>query len=163
MLVTLTDEEFEKIKQVAIDRHDAKDPSFRNSRIMSDKTFGVYFPHITGALGEYAWSKLSGQQMDLNLYAIRDGGYDFEGIEVKTITYTGKLEPELKIMVKEWQLKKPHTYVLMHYDMHRSIKLLGTISREDFDKNKVKKKYGQFKHFPDNYVVPLSKMERYDD
>lgn len=117
-------------------------------------------PHFIGLLGEMVWSIHSGQVLDENIYAVRDGGEDFDGVEVKTITYFGNGEPELKIPVKEYTLRdKVSMYVLVRVDVKHpsSVEILGTISRDQFDLVKSKKKYGKYK--PTNYTVPVSKME----
>ena len=119
-----------------------------------------YMPHFLGLVGEYAWSKYSGEPVDEEIYSVRDGGEDFKGIEVKTITYTGKGEPELKITQKEYEArKKPKKYVLVRFDIkNQEVEILGTITRYMFDKKKKKKKYGRY--LPNNYVVPVSEMRK---
>lgn len=149
-------------------RHLAKNISFRNSgsiKINSgflleaiDKQF---YPHIIGVLGELAYSKYCGEQIDSNIYSIRDSGEDFNGIEIKTITYFGSGEPELKIPKTEYKVRnKINLYVLSRIDSSKlyDVELLGKITKENFDKLKVSKQYN--KNYPENWVVPLSKMEK---
>lgn len=172
MLIKLNQAQLNKCVELAQARHNAKNASFRNSKVSefhneakADLSLGVgidseYMPHFIGLLGEMAWSIHSGLPVDEEIYAVRDGGQDFDGIEVKTITYFGKDEPELKIPVKEYVKRNEiKTYVLVRVDVKRpqNVEILGTISREDFDDLKVEKKYGRYK--PTNYTVPVSKME----
>ncbi|NDB28158.1 hypothetical protein EB151_01255, partial [archaeon] len=116
----------------------------------------------------YAWAKHTNQNIDEDIYLIRDAE-DFNGEEVKTITYYGDGQPELKVKVQEYKTKKPNKYILartnrnkilkiLHTDLHKSleIELLGQISREDFDQKKIQKQYGP--NNPLNYVVSLSNM-----
>lgn len=152
-------------------RHNAKHESFRNaSKIIPKhkeddfvnlmKLDKEYMPHFLGLVGEFVWSQHSGEELDEEIYSVRDGGEDFNGVEVKTITYMGDGEPELKITQKEYEArKKPKKYVLARFDMSTgTVEILGTITRYMFDKHKISKKYGRF--LPNNYVVPLSKMRK---
>ena len=106
--------------------------------------------------------------VDEDIYEIRDSE-DFDGEEIKTITYYGHGEPELKIKVTEFDSKKPKKYILARTNKEKILKaltanaensieieLLGVISRDDFDTNKIKKRYG-FNN-PLNYIVGRSKM-----
>jgi hypothetical protein len=152
--------------EVAILRHEAKNQSFRNSSILTkDKDTGIpneYMPHYIGALGEIAWSILTGENIDREIYPVRDGGQDFSGIEIKTITYFGNGEPELKITKKEYSERKPpNLYVLARTNIKSyepEVEILGKITRNEFDRLKIEKQYGINK--PVNYILPLSKMEK---
>jgi len=170
MKFKLLDYQLEYIYNLAKQRHDAKNISFRNaSQIMNteksesfEAEFKIdkqYMSHFLGLVGELAWSLLSGDPVDEKIYKVRDVGEDFKGIEVKTITYMGEGEPELKIKVEEYEKKTPKKYVLVRFDLYnREVEILGTITRKMFDKHKVQKKYGRF--LPNNYVVPVSKMRK---
>jgi hypothetical protein len=113
-----------------------------------------------GLFGEVAYAKLKGLKVNTLIYPVRDGGEDFKNIEVKTLTYFGPGQPELKIPLKEYNKRKPPLlYVLCRVDMKKPnrVEVLGEITRKDFDKKKVQKKYGDG-HHPINYIVPLSQM-----
>lgn len=172
MKIKLTKEQLNYALDLAVKRHDAKHASFRNkdtelfsndtkksisARIGADKQ---YMAHFLGVLGELGWSLVTGEAVDEEIYDVRDSGQDFEGIEVKTITYMGRGEPELKITVKEYDRRTPpKLYVLTRFDSSTGvIDILGKITREEFDQVKVRKRYGA--KLPQNYIVPLSKMER---
>ena len=157
--INLTDDELSDIKSLAADRHDAKPVSFRNTGILIDNPSTVYAPHTVGLIGEYAWGKHTGQKIDSSIYDVRDDGEDFAGTEVKTITYTGSGEPELKIKKSEFLSKTPQLYVLarVNQDNLHQVHLLATISRKNFDSLKKEKQYGENK--PLNYIVPLSLMD----
>jgi hypothetical protein len=170
MKINLTKEQIEYCYDLAKKRHDAKHKSFRNKSQIIPSNKGdsfeselkfekEYMPHFLGIVGELAWSLYSGDKVDENIYKVRDNGEDFDGIEVRTITYKGNGEPELKVKVAEYESKNPQIYVLTKFDLEeKSVTILGRISRENFDQVKVKKKYGRF--LPLNYVVPLSLMEK---
>ena len=157
---------------LAMKRHDAKHSSFRNkdtTRFMNDskgqmsEKFSVdkqYMAHFLGVIGELGYSLATGETIDENIYSVRDDGQDFEGVEVKTITYMGSGEPELKITVKEYEQRKPpKRYVLTRFNLkNNEVEVLGRITRPQFDKVKIKKKYGA--RLPMNYIIPLSKMEK---
>jgi len=159
MIINLTKQEVSFAKKLAKKRHNAKNTFIRNRGILM-KEGSVYDPHIIGLIGEMAYAKHTGEKIDEEIYAVRDKGQDFHKVEVKTITYFGDGEPELKIKQKEFETKSPETYILARVDKKKlsSVELLGRISREEFDKSKVAKRYGRFN--PDNWVVPLSKMEK---
>ena len=157
---------------LAMKRHDAKHSSFRNkdtTRFMNDskgqmsEKFSVdkqYMAHFLGVIGELGYSLATGETIDENIYSVRDDGQDFEGVEVKTITYMGSGEPELKITVKEYEQRKPpKLYVLTRFNLkNNEVEVLGRITRPQFDKVKIKKKYGA--RLPMNYIITLSKMEK---
>jgi hypothetical protein len=159
MIINLTKEEVSFAKKLAKKRHNAKNTFIRNRGILMKKG-SVYDPHTIGLIGEMAYAKFTGEKIDGTIYAVRDKGQDFHKIEIKTITYFGDGEPELKIKQKEFETKSPETYILARVDKKKllSVELLGKISREEFNKIKVAKRYGRFN--PDNWVVPLSKMEK---
>lgn len=163
MIIQLTKKQLEKAIDIGKQRHEAKHVSFRNRSIYSsnDGLFGYpkeYSPHIIGAIGEMGWSIYSGEVIDTAIYSVRDSGQDFDELEVKTITYFGNGEPELKIQKREYDKKKPKKYVLARFDLKDKIEILGEITRDNFDLHKKEKRYGRTN--PLNYIVPLSKMEK---
>ena len=164
MKIKFNNEQLQKAVEIAIARHEAKNVSFRNKSIYfpeKKNEFGIpneYAPHLLGILGEMAWATVKGVPIDENIYKVRDKGEDFRGVEIKTVTYFGKGEPELKIKVQEFNKKKPQIYVLMRVDPNTlEVELLGKITRKKFDEIKKKKKYGA--KLPENFVVPLSQMD----
>ncbi len=172
MKFKLTKKQLNYALSLAMQRHDAKHTSFRNKdtdRFMneskgslSDK-FSVdkqYMAHFLGVIGELGYSLVTGESVDETIYSVRDSGQDFEGVEVKTITYMGSGEPELKITVKEYDKRNPpELYVLTRFNLkNNEIDVLGQITRKEFDQKKVRKRYGA--RLPQNYIVPLSKMDK---
>lgn len=172
MKIQLNKDQVEKAMELAKKRHDAKDISFRNKDVAvfenekkkllakKTKTKSEYMSHYIGILGEFGWAIANNLKVDENIYAVRDSGEDFDGVEIKTITYFGTGEPELKITQKEYfRRKKPKVYVLARISIDRDeIEILGKITRNNFDKLKIEKQYGR--NLPKNYVVPLSLMEK---
>ena len=172
MKFKLTKKQLNYALSLAIQRHDAKHASFRNKdtdRFMneskgslSDK-FSVdkqYMAHFLGVIGELGYSLVTGESVDENIYSVRDDGQDFDGVEVKTITYMGSGEPELKITEKEYDKRnQPELYVLTRFNLkNNEIDVLGKITREEFDQKKARKRYGA--RLPQNYIVPLSHMDK---
>jgi len=172
MKFKLTKKQLGYALDLAMRRHDAKHKSFRNKDTekfrndnksrMSEK-FKVdfqYMAHFLGVIGELGYSLATGEEVDEEIYAVRDSGQDFDGVEVKTITYMGAGEPELKIPVYEYDKRTPpNLYVLTRFNSNlNEIEVLGQISRKEFDRSKKKKRYGANK--PLNYIVPLSSMEK---
>ena len=166
MIISLTKEEVSFAKKLAKKRHDAKHISIRNKGALMENNLAnggsQYDSHTIGLIGELAYSKFSGESIDENIYFKNPDpkGQDFENLEIKTITYFGSGEPELKITQKEYLAKNPKLYVLARVNKNKldSVELLGRISRVKFDKLKVEKKYGRF--YPSNWIVPLSKMQQ---
>jgi hypothetical protein len=156
---------------LAKQRHDAKHESFRNkdvARFMNEKKeelsdeFRIdkqYMAHFLGVIGELGYALATDQTVDEEIYSVRDSGQDFDGVEVKTITYMGAGEPELKITMKEYEQRTPPSlYVLTRFNLIKhEIEVLGQITREGFDLVKKKKRYGA--RLPMNYIVPLSEMD----
>jgi hypothetical protein len=163
MKFKLTEQQVDEALALAKKRHEAKHTSFRNKSLYYQKESGnipkEYLPHFIGLLGEMAWAHATNSTIDYNIYSVRDPGEDFDGIEIKTVTYSGPGEPELKIKVAEFEKKTPHTYVLVKINLdNMEVEILGKISREQFDKIKVKKRYGR--HLPENYIVKTSNLEK---
>jgi len=164
-------------------RHEAKDISFRNQskhgrfqKYREDTDVTVYgmtvtkrhIPHIAGVIGEYAYGKLIGEDIDREIYAVRDNGIDFKnGAEVKTSTfYSGNSgQTELKIPRKEYVERSPSIYVLARLSSNILMKsppsikveILGQISTKKFDSLKTEKQY--IKGGPVNFVVKESDLE----
>ena len=157
---------------LAKQRHDAKHESFRNrdiAKFMNEskeelseefKVDRQYMAHFLGVIGELGYALATDQKVDEEIYSVRDSGQDFEGVEVKTITYMGAGEPELKITVKEYdQRTPPELYVLTRFNLKKhEVEVLGQITREKFDLFKEKKRYGM--NLPMNYIVPASAMDK---
>lgn len=172
MIVELTKAQLAHALSLAIARHDAKHTSFRNkdtTEFANDAKTDLaenmdvcpqYMAHFIGVLGEMAWSVHSGEPLDEEIYAVRDGGEDFAGLEVKTLTYFGVGEPELKIPETEFYKRASvKTYVLARVNPKtpKRVELLGKISRKKFEEEKKSKKYGRYK--PRNFVVGQSRMD----
>lgn len=164
MKIKFNQEQIKKAVDTAIARHEAKNISFRNKSIYFPEKrneFGIpneYAPHLIGVLGEMAWATVKGIPIDEKIYKVRDKGEDFKGVEIKTVTYFGKGEPELKVKVQEFNKKHPSVYVLMRVDPNTlEVELLGKITREKFNAIKIRKKYGE--KLPENFVVPMSKLD----
>ena len=172
MKYALDNKQLKYALDLAIKRHDAKDESFRNkdvkrfmnnSKSVMSEEFKVdkqYMAHFLGVIGELGYALATGQEVDEEIYSVRDSGEDFEGVEVKTITYMGSGEPELKITTKEYQRRTPpKLYVLTRFNLRNNeVEVLGRITRENFDLFKKRKQYRS--NLPINFIVPLSKMEK---
>lgn len=160
VVVNFSDKEVSYAYEEGKKRHYAKHESFREKgavRIKDAKT--NHESHSVGFLGELAWAKFTDQEVDTAIYEVRDSGEDFAATEVKTITYHGEGEPELKIPKAEFEKRSSvKNYVLVRVNKNNlnAVELLGTISRKDFFDKKNVKQYK--KNYPINYVVPLSLM-----
>ena len=163
-VVTLTEDELAYCKALGVKRHLAKHPSFRNSRDYRKQQFAGEI-HMIGVMGEYAYHKLTGCELDKNIYATGDGGQDFEHngkkVEVRVSTF-GPSGTELKVPKREYQRYKPDEYVLAYIGKGKfnEVNVLGKISRENFDKKKREKQYGP--RYPVNYIVGVEDLDALD-
>lgn len=98
--------------------------------------------HIVGKLGEIAYSKYTGHQINLEHYEGKgDGGLDAtDGAQIKTVLWTGP-NKQLKVKQSELQaaLNNPQItkFVLAAMDAGKGgqvIELIGWISKENFHK-----------------------------
>ena len=160
VVINFSDQEVSYAFEQGKKRHYAKDESFREKGSVKIKNAkSKHESHSIGFLGELAWAKFTNQEVDTTIYAVRDSGEEFAGTEVKTITYCGEGEPELKIPKAEFQKRKSvQNYVLVRINTSNlnKVELLGTISRKDFFEKKIIKQYNV--NYPINFITPLSKM-----
>ena len=160
VVVSFSDAEVNELVHLSQKRHNPKDSSFRHKYCLVKNAKSTSVPHEIGILGEEAYGRCVGLGIDREIYDVRDDGSDFEGIEVKTVTYFGSGEPELKIPVKDWtgKHKDIKKFVLARISLrdYKRVELLGEITRDQLDKAKKEKKYGPNK--PLNYVVPASEL-----
>ena len=160
MLIRLSDSEVKYCKDLGAKRHFAKHPSFRNKDRFDE--FSVEsMPHILGVIGELAYAKLYGKKVDEEIYEVRDDGTDFDGeTEVRTVTYAGSGTVDLKVPQSEYDRKSNvKTYVLAHVNQKKlnEVRLLGEISRDNFDKRKKKMQYGI--RNPVNWIVTETQLD----
>ena len=167
MKVILNDCQVEFARELAKNRHEAKNISFKNSGILTNtkKTTLVeeyiysreHKPHFLGLLGEIAFASTTGQKIDTKIYSVRDTGFDVGNVEIKTSTWMGG-DIELKIKKKEFEQKHPDKYVLARIEENKFfiVELVGQISREDFDRYKSIKQYKP--NNPVNYVVGMNHL-----
>lgn len=78
-----------------------------------------WYPHMIGLLGEIAFKRITGMEIDLSFRKKGDSGFDFEDMtEVKT-RIPSKSEgsnPKLLVRERDWERKKPSRYVLIQVD-----------------------------------------------
>jgi hypothetical protein len=181
--IRLNDSQIKDLVQVGKSRHEAKDISFRNvsnhglfKKYKENKDINLYgynvtqrhLPHIAGVIGEYAYGKFIGEDIDRKIYAVRDDGVDFKnGAEVKTSTFYSGLwgETELKIPKREYLERNPKLYILARLNSEALVKsppflmveILGQISSGKFESIKEVKQY--ITGGPVNYVVGESFLD----
>jgi len=175
---TFTESEVEDIMRLSRNRHDAKHINIRNAGSLNKAKDYLdpkqYTAHFTGLIGEHIWAWHSNQEVDKRVFSHGDKE-DFKDEEVKTVTYIskdGKSEPELKVPIKEFD-KKNHIkkYILTWTDSRVierilitgkpepiSAKILGKITREDFESKCVQFQYRP--GYPINYIVKASQLDQ---
>lgn len=75
-----------------------------------------WYPHSMGLLGEIAFKRLTGMDMDLSFRRAGDQGFDFpDETEIKTrVTKEWERgDPYLLVRKNDWERKKPSRYVLV--------------------------------------------------
>lgn len=162
--IKLTRKQYNECLKLAKDRHNSKHEKIRNKNTFMKAPKKDYYPHLIGILGEMAWAIHTGQSIDSNIYkSCKKHRQDFVDTEVKTTTYFGDGEPELKISKKEFKKKQAKLYVLARVSLKKltEIQILGTITHNRFLRRRKTKRYG--KKYPFNWVVPLSKMEEINE
>jgi len=181
--VRIDSRQIKELVQVGKNRHEAKDISFRNvskhgnfEKYKVNKPINIYgqevtqrhIPHIAGVIGEYAYGKLIGEDIDRNIYSVRDDGVDFKnGAEVKTSTFysSSREETELKIPKKEYSERSPKLYILARLSseaLKKSppflvVEILGEISSSKFESIKEVRQYTA--GGPVNYIVKESLLD----
>jgi hypothetical protein len=176
MKIKFSQEEITEAISLAIARHEAKNNFIKNKHVLgafkessleslfSDKR---HKHHFIGILGEMAYAKYTNQQIDKNIYALRDTGADVGEVEVKTSTWMGD-DVELKVTKAHFESKKPKKYVLVRIDENNytEAELLGEITRNKFSRVKKEKCYGINKYngslLPMNYIVGLKHLSKYE-
>ena len=126
--------------------------------------------HFAGALGEIAWGRFTGFEVDKRTIGRGDGGTDFSGgIDIKTRVSWNRYRPNLLIPVKQWireDRPKPNKYVLCWISKEefeagaiRTVRIVGWITAIDFDNKKVFRPKGN-PFFVDTYEVTHTALNR---
>jgi hypothetical protein len=125
------------------------------------KTSSRFENHFIGKLGEMAYGKEISQAVNLEHFHDRgDGGCDFEGVQVKTITWAGA-NKQLKVDKNDASLtnKEIQKFVLLYADLQAGgteVYLVGEISKKNF----LKKCYKDPKFSGDCYVVDEKDLDK---
>jgi len=172
MKVELTPEEVADASSLASQRHEAKHKSVRDTGAISRATIAKgtpledfipdrrYRAHFIGLLGEIAYAKATGGEIDRNIYNSGDSHLgDVGRVEVKTATWMGP-DVHLKITEKELAMEnQPERYVLARVDekdFHK-VELIGEIGRDDFIEKSVSKQYGP--RYPKNKIMDAADLD----
>lgn len=170
--IKLSQQELHEARLLAAQRHEAKHVSVRDTgpRMTSKyKTALVNFigdvrhkAHFLGLLGEMAYAKAAGGEVNKEIY---NGGDDHTGdvgrVEVKTSTWMGP-DIDLKITQREVEdiENQPERYALMRVNESNfsNVEFVGEISRDDFIKKATKKRYKP--GYPMNYILDGRKLDQ---
>jgi len=172
MKVELTPEEVADALDLASQRHEAKHASVRDTGAISRATIPKgtpledfipdrrYRAHFIGLLGEVAYAKATGGEIDRNIYSGGDSHLgDVGRVEVKTATWMG---PDVHLKITERELQKenqPEKYVLARIDEKNfhCVELIGEIGRDDFMEKSISKKYGR--SYPKNQIMDAADLD----
>lgn len=99
---------------------------------------------FAGKIGEIAYSKHCGKPYNFEFYPLKgDGGMDFEGVQVKTVTWKGA-NKQLKVGCKSLYNPRVNKFVLMFFDPASGgfeASMVGVASKETLLKKGFKKEY----------------------
>lgn len=138
IVVTINQQEREWCYDLAMKRSGSMNHAdTKNSRnFFKDKP--NWYRHYVGAVGEYAYSKVSGEEVDYKTIGKGDKGFDFgDGIDIKT--KASEYKPDLILNAIQYERKNPKTYVLVWIRTPKQkleeteVELVGWIHREDFE------------------------------
>jgi hypothetical protein len=170
MKIKLNKSELKEALDLASQRHEAKHVSVRDtgpkmtsaaeSKLAKFIGDPRYKPHFLGMLGEIAYAKMRGGEVNKEIYSKGDDNTgDVGNVEVKTSTWKGP-DIDLKITQREVEKKEnqPLKYALMRVDEDNfsEVEFIGEIYREEFLLKAKKKKYRL--GFPMNYVLDGRKL-----
>jgi hypothetical protein len=153
MIITLTNEQIEWCKNLAIKRSG----SMNHSDTLNSQNFlkqkPSWYRHYVGVLGELAYSIHTGQAVDETTIGKGDSGIDFEdGVQVKASDTVNK--PNLMFPVSQFNRKIAKNYVLAWVKLPE-VELIGRITREKILEVKTTKDYG----YGNTYFVSHSHLE----
>lgn len=168
--IKLSQKELLEALDLATQRHEAKHVSVRDTGPRMTSKYDTklvdfigdvrYKPHFLGLLGEMAYAKATGGEVNKEIY---NGGDDHTGdvgrVEVKTSTWMGP-DIDLKITQREVEEidNQPERYALMRVNESNfsNVEFIGEISRDDFIKKATKKRYKA--GYPMNYILDGRKL-----
>lgn len=111
---------------------------------------------FAGKIGEIAYSKYCGKPYNFEFYRFSgDGGMDFEGTQVKTVTWKGA-NKQLKVGCKSLENPDVSKYVLMFFDPATGgteASIVGTVSKENLLKKGIKKEYYSKGKKKESYIL----------
>ena len=170
--IKLSEKEMLEALDLAAQRHEAKHVSVRDTGPRMTSKYETklvdfigdirYKPHFLGLLGEMAYAKATGGEINKEIY---NRGDDHTGdvgrVEVKTSTWMGP-DIDLKITQREVEdiENQPERYVLMKVNESNfsEVEFIGEISRGDFIKKATKKRYKP--GYPMNYILDGRKLDK---
>jgi hypothetical protein len=147
MTITLTEEQMQWCKDLAMKRSGSMNHAETKNSINCFKGKEGWHRHYVGALGELAYSLYIGKEVDTTTIGRGDSGTDFDN-EVDIKTSASKYKPDLLIFKKQFERKIAETYVLAWLQLP-AVELIGSISRAKFIEFKEIKNFG----FGDSYSV----------
>ena len=170
--IKLSEKELLEALDLAAQRHEAKHVSVRDTGPRMTSKYETklvdfigdirYKPHFLGLLGEMAYAKATGGEINKEIY---NRGDDHTGdvgrVEVKTSTWMGP-DIDLKITQREVEdiENQPERYVLMKVNESNfsEVEFIGEISRGDFIEKATKKRYKP--GYPMNYILDGRKLDK---
>jgi len=161
-VIRLTASEMKKAGELAKGREDVK--TIPNPRGWNNESRDIrhkyidnnkYLPNFLGIVGEIAYARFIGGEIDESLYATHgdDGSGDVGSVEVKVSTFMTD-DVELKIPERDYKDKmRPDKYVLCRVNRATPsvVEIIGEVSAERFDAEKKVKQYRP--DAPINYVM----------
>ena len=170
--IKLSQKELLEALDLATQRHEAKHVSVRDTGPRMTSKYETklvdfigdvrYKPHFLGLLGEMAYAKATGGEINKEKY---NRGDDHTGdVEVFYITTSTWMGPDIDLKITQREVEdienQPERYVLMKVNESNfsKVEFIGEISRGDFIKKATKKRYKP--GYPMNYILDGRKLDK---
>lgn len=159
MIVELTSDEIINAYYIGYNR--SKSVNHSDTKISKNlhKNRPNWWRHFIGALGEVAYSKVTGEDVDTETLGKGDQGYDFKnGIDIKSSDLNRK--PNLIISKQAFDSKICKTYLLAWVKLPY-VELLGTIERDQV-LNNLEKMFLKKTPYGETYIINNTKLKKYE-
>ena len=140
MIITLTEQQLEWCKDLAMKRSGSMNHADTKNSSNFFKSKPAWWRHYIGVIGELAYSIHTGEKVGVLTIGKGDSGYDFKyGVDVKCSN--SKQRPDLLLNANQFKRKKANHYVLA-WVQENTVELIGHIKRTKATELKEIKDFG---------------------
>ena len=155
MIIKLTDKELDWCKDLAMKRSGSMNHADTKNSSNFFKRKPAWWRHYIGVIGEFAYSKHTGEKVDILTIGKGDSGSDFKyGVDVKSSN--SKNRPPLLLFANQFKRKVAKHYVLA-WVKENSVELIGHIKRKKVIELKEIKDFG----FGETYVIDNKHLTKF--